>query len=177
MGERALKDLKLPRQSFALLVIHRGPPAEVQYSCVADGLQASTGASVGKLNLKLEEAPADRLKTTVQDRKSGRVLTFTLKPDLARSIKDLPYDRLEKEGERVAGLPDEAIFDVVETKPEDPARPADAVRSWPAPATIGPSLEFNLDILGDSCSCRILPELHPTGSVENLGRSRERRTG
>jgi len=119
IGERALKELKLPRQSFALLVIHRAP-AEVQYSCVADGLQASTGASVGKLNLKLEEAPVDRLKTTIQDRKSGRVLTFTIKPGFARSIKDLPFDQLDREGERVARLPDEAIFDMAETKAKDP---------------------------------------------------------
>ena len=115
IGERALRDLKLPRQSFSLLVVHRSP-AEVQYSCVADGLQASTGASVGKLNLKLEEAPADRLRTTVQDRKSGRTLIFTIKPDLARSIKDLPFDRLGKEGERIAGLPDDALFDVAEAR-------------------------------------------------------------
>ena len=42
IGERALKELGLPRHSFRLLVVHRSP-AEVQYSCVADGLQAATG--------------------------------------------------------------------------------------------------------------------------------------
>ncbi len=123
MGERALRELKLPRQSFAISVVHRSP-AEVQYSCVADGLQASTGASAGKLNLRLEEAPADRLRTTILDRKSGRTLTFTVKPGLARSILDVPSDRLEREGERVARLPDGEIFDLVETKVETPARPS-----------------------------------------------------
>src|SRR3954447_14031898 len=48
MGERALKDLGLHRHSFSLMVVHRCP-AQVQYSCVADGLQAATGASPGKL--------------------------------------------------------------------------------------------------------------------------------
>ncbi len=58
MGERAMKDLDLPRQSFSLGVVHRCP-AKVQYSCMADGLQAATGASPGKLNLKVEEAPVE----------------------------------------------------------------------------------------------------------------------
>lgn len=115
MGERALKELGLPRHSFGLLVIHRAP-AEVQYSCVADGLMAATGASPGKLNLKLEEVPAERLGTTVEDRQSGRRLTFTLRPEFARSIRDLPAERLEAEGRRVAELSDEAIFTVVEAK-------------------------------------------------------------
>jgi hypothetical protein len=116
IGERALKELGLPRHSFRLLVVHRSP-AEVQYSCVADGLQAATGASPGKLNLKLEEATPDRLSTAVTDRETGRTLTFTLRPEFVRSVLNLPHDRLEDEGRRVAALPDGAIFTVSETKP------------------------------------------------------------
>jgi formylmethanofuran dehydrogenase subunit E len=56
IGERALKELSVPRHSFGLLVLHRAP-AEVQYSCVTDGLMAATGASPGKLNLKLRRFP------------------------------------------------------------------------------------------------------------------------
>ena len=115
MGERALKELGLPRQSFALMVVHQCP-AKVQYSCIADGLQAATGASAGKLNLVVEEAPLAGLKTVIRDRKTGRALRFTLKPEFAKSISDLPPDRLEAEGRRVAGLPDDEIFEVAETK-------------------------------------------------------------
>ena len=43
-------------------------PAEVQYSCVADGLQAATGASPGKLTLRVEEVSKESLSTTVRDR-------------------------------------------------------------------------------------------------------------
>ena len=53
IGARALKDLNLPRHAFPILVVHRAP-AEVRFSCVADGLQAATGASPGKLNLRVE---------------------------------------------------------------------------------------------------------------------------
>ena len=116
VGERALSELKLPRHSFSLMVVHRCP-AQVQYSCVADGLQAATGASPGKLNLRVEAAPAEHLSTTVEDSKTGRRLTFTLLPAFVHSIKDLPYDRLEEAGRRVASLPDDEIFHVTETQP------------------------------------------------------------
>ncbi len=115
MGERALKDLGLPPQSFALSVVHKAP-MQVQYTCMADGLQAATGASVGKLNLRLEEAARADLATTVVDRKAGRRLRFTIDPALAASIADLPFDRLEAEGRRVAALPDDRIFRVVEDR-------------------------------------------------------------
>jgi len=115
IGERALKDLGLARHSHDLEVVHHCPP-EVQFSCLADGLQAATGASAGKLNLRIEQATADGLKTVVRDRKTNRCLTFTLKPEFARSIVDLPHERLDAEGRRVAALPDEAIFSVSEAK-------------------------------------------------------------
>jgi len=115
IGERALKDLGLPRHSHDLEVVHRCP-LQVQYSCMADGLLAATGASPGKLNLRIEESPAHGLKTLVTDRGRSRILTFTLKPEFVRSIADLPLDRLEAEGRRVASLPDEAIFNVSESK-------------------------------------------------------------
>jgi formylmethanofuran dehydrogenase subunit E len=116
MGDRACKDLGLPRHSFSLLVVHRAP-ALVQYSCIADGLQAATGTSPGKLNLKVEEVPIEQLSTTVEDRKTGRRLTFTLRPEFIKSIKDLPHGRAVEEGKRVANLPDDEIFTVSESKP------------------------------------------------------------
>lgn len=114
IGERALKELGLARQSHDLEVVHHGP-AEVQFSCIADGVQAATGASAGKLNLRMERASREDLRTVIRNKMSGRGLTFTIKPDFARSISDLSRDRLEAEGRRVAMLPDEVIFQVVES--------------------------------------------------------------
>jgi formylmethanofuran dehydrogenase subunit E len=111
MGTRALRELGLPRHAFSLLVIHRAP-AEVQFSCVADGLQAATGATPGKLNLRVEEVPFTKLSTTVIDRKTGRACTFNLRPAFVESILNLPHERLEAEGRRVAGLRDDEIFSV-----------------------------------------------------------------
>ncbi len=115
IGERALKELGLPRQSQDLEVVHRCP-AEVQFSCIADGVQAATGASPGKLNLRLETASRDDLRTVIRDKKSGRTLTFTLRPEFTRSITDLPFDQLEAEGRRVAALPDDGIFQMAESR-------------------------------------------------------------
>ena len=112
IGERALKELGLSRHSHELEVVHRAP-AEVQYSCIADGVQAATGASPGKLNLRIEEAKREELRTVIRDKKSGRSLTFILKPEFTGSISDLPMERLEAEGRRVAGMPDDAIFQVI----------------------------------------------------------------
>jgi formylmethanofuran dehydrogenase subunit E len=117
IGERSLKELKLPRHSVSILVIHRCP-AQVQYSCMADGLQAATGASPGKLNLRVEEGPMDRLSTIVEDRKTGRRLTFTLRPEFVRSIRDVPRERLEEEGRRVATLANDDIFYIIIADPK-----------------------------------------------------------
>jgi formylmethanofuran dehydrogenase subunit E len=113
IGERALKELAVPKHAFTLKVVHHCP-AQVQYSCVADGLQAATGASPGKLNLRVEEAPAAAMKTVIRDQRSGRALTFTLKPEFIRSMMNLPHERLEAEGRRVASLRDDEIFSLAE---------------------------------------------------------------
>ncbi len=118
MGQRAVRELGLPRHSFRLFVVHR-TPAEVQYLCVADGLQAATGASPGKLNLTLEPASVEAMRTVISDRETGQTLTFTVRPEFARSIRDLPRDRLEAEWERVAALPDDAIFTITRTESRD----------------------------------------------------------
>jgi len=111
IGARALKELGLPRHSQNLDVVHHCP-AEVQYSCIADGVQAATGASPGKLNLGIKTAPREHLRTLIRDKASGRTLIFTLTPELTRSIANLPQDRLEAEGQRVAQLPDDCIFQI-----------------------------------------------------------------
>ena len=117
IGERALKELGLPRHSFSLLVVHHCP-AQVQYSCIADGIQAATGASPGKLNLKVKEAPVEELKTVIEDRKTGRRLTFVLRTNLAKTLRNVPPDRFEAEVQRIATLSDDSIFSMTETTAE-----------------------------------------------------------
>ncbi len=119
MGDRALRELHQPRGSFALDVTHK-TPLEVQYSCVADGWQAATGVSSGKLNLHIVQGSPDELATTVKDRKSGAVLVFRLRPEFLKKYLNLPYDQQAKAAHDVAALPDDKIFTVEPPRPSQP---------------------------------------------------------
>jgi formylmethanofuran dehydrogenase subunit E len=109
IGERALKELNLPRESFSLEVIHK-TPNEVQWSCIVDGVQAATGASAGKLNLKMEVASKDSVETISRNKKSGQTLVFRLSPEFVKRYLDLPHEKLAEAGKEVLSLPDEQIF-------------------------------------------------------------------
>lgn len=111
MGERALQELGLHPGSFDLEAVHESP-AEVQWSCIADGVQASTGASAGKLNLRLREVARPNMQTVFRRKSTGDTVVFRLTPEFERRFVDLPRDRLEGAGAEVLKLPDEAIFSV-----------------------------------------------------------------
>ena len=112
MGEFALRQLGLTRGSFDLEVVHF-TPASVQYSCIADGAAASTGASLGKLNLKLEEATPLETRTTYRNRASGQTLTLALTDEFKGRFADLPREKLGEAGREVMKLRDDQIFRVV----------------------------------------------------------------
>lgn len=116
MGAYALTKLGLPAHSHALKVLHRSPKTP-QYACVADGAQAATGASVGKLNLALEEAPFEQLQTTFTNTKTG--VSVTLRPAkgfVARFTNSAREKALEN-GKAVLALKDDEIFEVVAPRP------------------------------------------------------------
>ncbi len=112
MGRAALGRLGLPRQSFDLEVVHH-TPAKVQFSCMADGATAATGASVGKLNLKIVDAGEADVATTYTNRAKGSTVTFRPTAAFVARFRDVPRDRLAAAGREVMGLPDEALFEEV----------------------------------------------------------------
>lgn len=109
MGAYALKQLGLERGSFDLDVTHASPP-EVQYSCIADGAAAATGASLGKLNLHWQEAPLPDTRTTYVRKSTGQSITLEVTPAFAAKYKDVPRPQLRAAGEEVMRLPDSEIF-------------------------------------------------------------------
>jgi len=111
IGQRALQDLGEKRGSFDLDVTHR-TPLQVQYSCVADGLQAATGVSAGKLNLHVVEANLTQFETIVKDRKTGKQLVFRLRPAFLKRYLDTPNDRQHAAASDVATMPENEIFSV-----------------------------------------------------------------
>ncbi|MBX3193068.1 MAG: hypothetical protein KF819_39150 [Labilithrix sp.] len=112
MGSFALTKLGLERGSFDLEVVHY-TPKQVQYACVADGAAAATGASLGKLNLALENAESADTRTTYRRKSSGQSITLRPAPSFITRYRDVPRDQLAAAGQEVLALPDDAIFEVV----------------------------------------------------------------
>lgn len=112
MGEAALAKLELPRGSFDLVVVHHTPD-KVQYSCIADGASAATGASAGKLNLKLAPATEEEVFTEYTNKKTGASLK--LRPAAAFKARFAGADRAKAHeyGLQVLHLPDAETFELV----------------------------------------------------------------
>lgn len=115
IGVRALKELKLPRGSFLLEVAHSAPE-QVQWSCIADGVQAATGASEGKLNLKVVVSQPGEVSTTIRDRRDGKTLVFRLKPQFVAEYVNVLHEKLDAAGAEVLALPDDQIFSMATTQ-------------------------------------------------------------
>jgi formylmethanofuran dehydrogenase subunit E len=116
MGLFALGKLGLSAHSHALKVVHRSPKSP-QFACVADGAQAATGASVGKLNLAFEEAALDQLTTTFTNSKTG--VSLTLKPTkgfVARFL-NAPREQAAENARAVVMMKETEVFEVVSVPP------------------------------------------------------------
>ncbi|MCF2970206.1 formylmethanofuran dehydrogenase subunit E family protein [Synechococcus sp. Nb3U1] len=122
MGLRALKELDLlsptPHTSvnrFAVEVIHKSPK-EIQFTSIVDGLHAGTGASLGKMNLKLVEVGSvTEMVSLVIHRESGKQVEFRVLGTFLEEYRDLPREELLAAGQRVLRLADEEIFEVTVT--------------------------------------------------------------
>jgi hypothetical protein len=80
----------------------------------ADGAAAATGASLGKLNLSLTEAPADDTRTLYRNRKTGQSLALRTSAGFRERFAGIPRGALGAAGREVLHLPDEDIFEPVE---------------------------------------------------------------
>lgn len=112
MGQFALGHLGLARGDFDLEVTHH-TPREVQYSCIADGAAAATGASLGKLNLALAEAPPAEVRTVYRRRSTGQSITLRVSAAFRARFLAVPRERLGDAGREVLHLRDDEIFEVV----------------------------------------------------------------
>ncbi|MGK3986904.1 FmdE family protein [Sorangium sp. So ce136] len=112
MGRYALAKLGLPARSFDLEVVHHSPRS-VQFSCIADGAAAATGASLGKLNLSLVEASEAGIETTYRRRSTGQAVTLRPSAAFRARFRDVPRERLAEAGKEVLSLPDAEVFEEV----------------------------------------------------------------
>lgn len=112
MAQHALKVLQLEPGSFDLEVEHRSPKS-VQFSCIADGAQAATKVSVGKLSLRWVEAPQEATETVFTKRSTGQKLVLRPAPSFLKSFLNLPHEKARENGRKVLALPDAQLFEVV----------------------------------------------------------------
>ncbi|XXT16048.1 FmdE family protein [Sorangium sp. So ce429] len=119
MGRHALAKLGLPARSFDLEVVHHSPRS-VQFSCIADGAAAATGASLGKLNLSLVEASEAGIETTYRRRSTGQAVTLRPSAAFRARFRDVPRAGLEAAGKEVLSLPDAEVFEEVPARVASP---------------------------------------------------------
>lgn len=114
LGHAALKALNLERGSSDLLVVHRCTP-EPGYAATADGLQAATGASPGRMNMQLEEATTpDRVEALILNRETGRWLVGRLTPMFLELVRQCPPDRCEALSMETATMAPEDVFELTQ---------------------------------------------------------------
>ena len=113
IGEHAVVEHKIPRY-FGLTVdveCKSGPP----YTCIIDGLQMSTGATMGKANI-IHHPAESGFKVIITDNESGKQLTYTFKPEITALMKKWDEEgklSIEDRGEKLFAMKAEELFDVV----------------------------------------------------------------
>jgi len=112
MGRYALAKLGLSPGSFDLVVTHH-TPQQVMYSCIADGAAAATGASAGKLNLKLVESRAEDVETIYLSKSTGRAVTLRPTAKFRARFSDAPRERAREFGREVLRWSDADVFEEV----------------------------------------------------------------
>jgi formylmethanofuran dehydrogenase subunit E len=112
MGKFALTKLGIAPYSVDLEVTHRSPRA-FRYTCIADGASAATGASVGKMNLAIEEATPEAVETVYRRRSTGQLIILRPSPSFAQRFAVVAKDQAAVLGRVVLGLRDDEIFTVV----------------------------------------------------------------
>lgn len=111
IGRRALSELRLAAGAEELQAVHRARP-EPQLAAMLDGLQAATGATIGRLNLRAEEVEDDAVETIVTNRTTGQSLVFRLSTECRAMITSAEESRSEERAMKLATLPDSDLFEV-----------------------------------------------------------------
>ena len=86
MGVHAISEREIPK--YFGLHVHVECPPEPPFSCLIDGLQAATGATMGKKNI--EHIIADKIRVTITDTKTKKQVSYTIKQSIMDMMKEMP---------------------------------------------------------------------------------------
>ncbi|RIK66129.1 MAG: hypothetical protein DCC65_10950 [Planctomycetota bacterium] len=110
MGVAALGRLGLRRGDASLFVTH-WCPLRPEYTSILDGLQAATGATVGRLSLRMETVDsASQMRTMFVDRTSRRVITMYIPDSILAGMQRVDPFEVEASALRLATLTQERLF-------------------------------------------------------------------
>ncbi len=110
IGEHAVTEHKIPRY-FGLTVdveCKSGPPS----TCIIDGLQMSTGATMGKANI-IHHPVEQGFKVVIRDDESGKQLTYTFKTAIVALMKKWADEEklsIEERGVKLFEMTPEELF-------------------------------------------------------------------
>jgi formylmethanofuran dehydrogenase subunit E len=110
IGEHAVTERKIPR--YFGLTVRVECPAKPPATCILDGLQQSTGATMGKKNI--EHIIADDIKVTITDTDTGKQVTYRIKESTQALLKQWGEEGLdvEEQGHRLFRMKAEHLFDM-----------------------------------------------------------------
>jgi len=120
MGKQALGMLGIEAGDAHLRAVHR-TPLDVRFAVVADGVQAATGVSAGRLNLRVEAAPLSAMETRFENTKTGEEIVFRLNDDMIPLLYDATGEHAEAMSKRVSTMEDIDLFDVTPVREDDGA--------------------------------------------------------
>lgn len=116
MATYAMAKLGVTAGKGDLVVQHRSPKA-VQFSCVADGAQAATKVSVGKLSLSWTEATLDAMETVFTRPSTGASIALRPSKRFVEKFLNAPREKARANARLVLTLPDADVFEEVPAAP------------------------------------------------------------
>ena len=145
MGERALTELEMAFGSDRLLALHHCPQ-KLPFTAMLDGIQAATGATVGKLNLRLIPASESDMRCEFIDMDSGDKLTYRLTPAMFQQMLAVEDGDARALALQMMTLPEADIFISATTRPETiPPTEASEERLRPAADRSDPSTKTKIE--------------------------------
>jgi formylmethanofuran dehydrogenase subunit E len=113
MGMIAKKALSVSDDQCGFLKANVKVPLFPPFSCLLDGIQASTSCTVGNQRLTIEDS--EEICVNFVRQNAGRTVKVTLKPKVAEELKKkLSEDALTEEfALKIAGLPENQVFNIV----------------------------------------------------------------
>lgn len=116
MATYAMTKLGVTAGKGDLVVQHRSPKA-VQFSCVADGAQAATKVSVGKLSLSWTEATLDAMETVFTRPSTGASIALRPSKRFVDRFLNAPREKARANARLVLTLPGADVFEEVPAPP------------------------------------------------------------